>query len=182
MTAMIDTHVLIFACRSPKDRDSADLKGRIAAATALLRTLDEIRVCAVAWFEFQRFLRDEERPIFERYRGRLRIDPVDAAVAERAVALFNARRSHPTVCRECLGTRDGHVCKGCRNRVCTTQRINDALIAASAEVQDDVTILYSDDSGIHDFALSVDPSRCEVRRPPHPDGELFERVQRAAAR
>jgi hypothetical protein len=176
MKAMVDTHVLILGCRTPKPKDDERIKAKCAAARALLVQLPEIRLSAVAWFEFNRALRDHERTWLERLRGKLFVEAVDVRVIDRAVDLFNKRRKVTAICRECLGALVSHPCKGCGNAVASTQRINDAIIVASADVHDSVSVLFSDDDGVHDFALDVDPRSCNVQRPPPPDGDLFREV------
>lgn len=172
---MVDTHVVIYAMRRPKTTDPPDLAEKIAASAALLRGLAGVRIAAVTLVEIMRGLkpeereRDEVRALFARFQ----VEALDNSAADLAVKLLDKRRTREKVCPRCLSSELEHECPACGRIASSQQRLNDALIAATADTRDDVPVLYTFDGGV--LAFGPDVSRCRIEKPPSAFGPLFER-------
>lgn len=173
--AMVDAHVLIYAVRSVRKKDRADLQSKCAASFALLRPLQTIRISAIAWLEVLRGLKPEEQERFSQLRDHVKIAAVDASTVDRAAALLRARNQAEKLCRKCLSAEKDRSCPACKRLVAAHQRVNDALIAATADVLTDVDVLYSYDTGVQAFGAHL--HSCRIETPPDPNGPLFERVR-----
>jgi predicted nucleic acid-binding protein len=174
---MVDTNVVIYAMRRPKPSDPQDLKDMLAASDALIRALPSIRVSALTVVEIQRGLRPNERSL-ESVRAlfsRFQVEPADGAAADLAVKLLQQRNANESVCPRCLGTANDHKCARCGRVASSQQRINDALIAATADtrITPAVPVLYAFDTGVLAFKPYV--SQCRIEQPPNAYGPLFEK-------
>lgn len=131
--AMLDTNVLILACREPRKKDTEDAKRACHAARTLLVGFPEIHVSAIAWTEFLRYLRSDEATFLSRVKPRFRVNHFDGAMAERAAEMLKAR-GQQAVCPRCLNSAASHACATCGAKVAGHPRVADAMIAATAEV------------------------------------------------
>jgi len=60
------------------------------------------------------------------------------------------------------------------------QRVNDAIIIATAETNETIDVLYTYDDGIKYFSgFTVN---CTIKEPPHPFGALFEQAEKKGRR
>ncbi|NUQ74458.1 MAG: hypothetical protein HUU21_12955 [Polyangiaceae bacterium] len=176
---MVDTNVLVFGCRTIKPTDADDLKGWCADSKALLHAQPfPIRVCAVAWMEFLRGHRAEEQASLSAISRKIVIEPVDGSVVERAVALLKARNITEKRCRKCQTWDKATACDLCKRFVSAKQNLNDAIIAASAELHDTVDTLYCYDGDAAEFGPYMDAGKCAIRRPPNHIGPLYEKAGR----
>lgn len=174
--AMVDAHILIYACRHGRAKDNVapDLQQKYQACAYLLRELPIIRLASVAWLEFQRGLKPLEQDALKNLRSKIRIDPIDGPVADKADQLLKAR-STPKLCPRCLNSEDSHSCGKCGRNVSSQQRLNDALIVATAETKG-VDVLYAYDGGVLEFGRQK--LRCRIRMPGNGIGPLFDSRQR----
>lgn len=161
MSGMIDTMVLIYAMsdigKRPPSRaerrqkiDDEKLSLMVEASKKLLKRHPTVIVSAVSVIEFMRRIREHERVPYESILPHLEVLPVDLPVANKASALLRDRDGDPSVkvCRRCLNSTKDTECVGCKLRISSYQRINDAIVAATAEVTDKVTVLYTFDGPI----------------------------------
>jgi ribosomal protein L40E len=98
------------------------------------------------------------------------VEAVDGAAADLAVKLLAQRNTNEKVCSRCLGADSGHKCTKCGRSVSAQQRLNDAMIAATADVR--AVTLYAFDTGVLSFTQYV--GRCRIERPPGAYGPLFD--------
>jgi predicted nucleic acid-binding protein len=177
MPIFVDTHVLVYAISKPvpakkmKAHEAAKLAQLQTAAKLLFGENDVIAVSAISVLEVMRGLTDDERPAFEALTTKLRIEAVTGPVAIRADALLRARGQKEKLCRRCLGSTLQTPCTTCQANVSRQQRLNDALILATADELQDVDLAYSEDSGVQDLAGYATAVRVEPL--PNPNGPLF---------
>jgi predicted nucleic acid-binding protein len=168
-SAMVDTMVLSYAfvAEAPVDDDHKQKK---QASQVLLMSMEVVRVSAITWIELCRVVEPESLgPL----REQILVEAVDAAIAEQAARILNKFRASEDVCRKCLSsTRSGRC--ACGRVVSRHQKVNDALILATAEQLAQVDTLFTYDGGILELGHYVE---CDVRKPPSPHGELFETAQ-----
>ena len=140
---MVDTNVVIYAMRRQRPEDPPDLTEMLAASDALLRGLPAIRVSAVTVVEVMRGLRPEERErddVKARF-ARFQVEAIDGAAADLAVKLLRQKNANEKVCPRCVGSERSHKCPACGRVASSQQRVNDALIAATAETRAGVPVL-----------------------------------------
>jgi predicted nucleic acid-binding protein len=161
---MVDAQVLIYASLPTRKltRD-AGLLALHQTSLALVRRLPVVRVSAIAWLEFLRLLRTDERTAMETVLQKVVVERMDRRVAEFADELLRHRREKEAVCDRCLGTSRSAKCPKCGKFYSAQQRLNDALIVATAEVIESVKTLYSYDSGILELASYC--KSCTIERP-----------------
>lgn len=178
--SMVDANVLVYGFRILKPRDTAELRQMHVASLHLLKKMRVVRVCVIAWGEFIRGVRQEELEAQSVIRNKIRPEAADARVVDRAIQLMAKRQLHEKLCRKCLNAETATPCTMCKRLVSSKQLLNDAIVAASAELTDDVDVLYGYDSGIGDFVKYWTASRCELREPPDPVTaglQLFEKAK-----
>ena len=161
---MVDTQVLIYA--SLPTRKLTHDPGLLAcneSSLSLVRRLPVVRISAIAWLEFLRLLKTDERKAMEPILQKVVVERVDRRVAEFANELLRHRREKEPVCERCLGTSRSAKCPKCGKVYSAQQRLNDALIVATAEVIETVKTLYSYDSGVLELANYC--KSCSVERP-----------------
>jgi hypothetical protein len=108
---MVDTQVLIYA--SLPTRKSSRDPGLLAlhqTSLTLLRRLPVVRVSAIAWLEFLRLLRPDERKAMQPVLEKVVVERVDRRIAEFADELLRRRRDREAVCERCLGTSRSAQC------------------------------------------------------------------------
>lgn len=161
---MVDTQVLIYASL-PTRRPSRDpgLQALHQTSLTLLRRLPVVRVSAIAWLEYLRLLKPDERKTMQPVLDKIVVERVDRRVAEYADELLRHRREKESVCERCLSTVRSAKCPKCGRSYSAQQRLNDALIVATAEVIETVKTLYSYDSGV--LELGSFCKSCRVERP-----------------
>lgn len=173
---MVDANVLIFGCRNIKPSDKEPLLARSRDSRNLLLTCkSEIWVASVAWLEFLRGHRPEEEELADKVTHNVRIAPVDAPAVVRAHELLNARNLKEKKCRTCNSWERATPCSLCKKYVSNKINIIDAMVAAVAENDGKVNILYSYDNGALEYAPYVKRKTCRFERPPNADGPLFDR-------
>jgi hypothetical protein len=111
-------------------------------------------------------------------RAKIRIEAVTGDIVERATALLVARGITEKVCPKCNSWNIAKPCALCKRIVSSKQTLNDTIIAAAAELNNNVDVLYCYDGGAKLFAEHMDGSRCTFREPPHHAGELFAHADR----
>src|SRR5260221_296738 len=131
MPILVDTSVVICALRPARKGDSNDVRVLCLSAKRLLAEKD-FCLSSISLLEVLRGLKENEMPAFQQFAVRGDVRPVTAAVAERAWELLKDRGINQKVCRRCLGARDTSPCAECGANVSRQQRLNDALIVATA--------------------------------------------------
>ncbi len=168
---MVDTMVLIYGMRTARPKDAPAVLSMMQKSKHLLRQYSPLRVSVISTLEFLRGLKPADeaaaRPLLDGLMG----EAVSPAAAQRASDLLSKRVYTKHACHECSNLLVGHPCKKCGKHVASVQRMNDALITATAEVLEDVDILYTFDRGILDFAGDV--TNLRIMEPPSIDGPLF---------
>ncbi len=169
---MFNTMVLILAAQKALTDASSERAQQIQACRRLVRMQEWIHVSAVVAAEFAPMIRSGDE---EKVYGGLVISPLTAAHVYRAAELARRVKSSKMVCRVCLNPKSAETCKECGNKVAVGSRINDLQIAATAELDPAVHVLYTYDR----FLLEdVRPllQNCQVQRPPSASGDLFEQA------
>ena len=162
---MVDAMVVVHASRkrgfAPTQRmlSALILARREAQSKSLVAKMQPIRISAIAWFEFARFARTPTERLAREESDEVSHRPRHRTVADEAVRLMNAYRKADDVCERSLGSLNAGECPGCGLRISHPQRMADAFIVATAEVER-VATLYSYDSGIHEFGKHL--KHCEV--------------------
>jgi predicted nucleic acid-binding protein len=175
MPVLIDTQVFVYAICVPivgEDEKLARLKlsaKQITAANA------DLVISSITMLEILRGLRGEALPDFNALMAKTRVEAITAATAERANELLRARGPNEVICEKCLGSVQMLPCSKCNRNISRAQKLNDALILATADTVPDITLLYSEDGGIHHMAAFA---RSKVERLPDPHGPLFAHEQR----
>lgn len=170
MPVLIDTQVFVYAICVPiagEDEQLAKLKlsaKQVTAANA------DLVISSITMLEILRGLRDDAVPAFNALMAKTRVEAVTAATAERANELLRARGPNEVICEKCLGSVQSTPCSKCNRHVSRPQKLNDALILATADTVSDITLLYSEDGGIHHMAPHA---RSRVEHLPNPHGPLF---------
>ncbi len=172
--SMVDANVLMFAFRKIDEKTTADVKQWHEASLALLKRFKVIRVSAIAWMEFARGLRPDDRARLSSIYAKIQSEVVDGRIVDRAIALMHARNLREKICQKCKTSLDTHECDSCKRMISAKQNMNDAIIAATAELADDVDVLYCYDGGVFHFADHIDKTRCRIEEPPHHIGPLFD--------
>lgn len=176
MKQMLDTHILSLALSTSSEGDPVRFREERQACEQLVRSLEGIRMSAIAWVEFLRAINRATGQPFSEALGELatlvRVEAVDPRVSVRAAELLNKHRQREDVCRRCLNVDVVAPCPQCGSVASHQQRLNDAIIVATADVLEDVEVLYSFDGGVLELGTQV--TGCEVRRPPNPHGPLWE--------
>jgi predicted nucleic acid-binding protein len=173
MREMVDTQVLCYAVADPAGAGAGTPLAEMCLASKVrLARMDVVRISAVVWFEICRM--PAMRAALAPFESRFFVDPFDGRVAEVAAALVEKCRNAENRCPECWAAKDAQPCKRCGANLSRQQRINDALIVATASEARDVETLYSFDGGVLSFAEHV--TGVEVKRPPSPHGDLFENL------
>ena len=113
--------------------------------------------------------RDDVKAIFARFQ----VEAFDGSAADVAVKLLEKRNVEEKTCPRCLCSDLEHKCEGCGRTASSQQRVNDAVIVATADTRPDVSVLYAFDGGVLAFGPYV--TRCRIERPPHAYGPLFNR-------
>ena len=176
MYNMIDTLILIYASRRMTGKESAAHKQMCDASEALLKRLPEVAISAVSWFEFTRGAAGHEDPKkLQAIEEKLLVLALDRPIATKASQLMRTRQILEKSCAVCLGAGKERVCTKCTRVSSTVQRINDALMVATAELTTSVHTLYSYDGGVLAYAPVL--SACKVIKPAHADGPLFDRTK-----
>jgi hypothetical protein len=177
-----DAMVLILAIKAPllkEVKPPPDVLSRadvIERCASVVNRAETVRVCAVAWLEARRFASPAEQAALDIIEGRAHIDPIDASVVARAVALQQKRIQQwkVPICVKCGNPAGAKPCPECGLSLSEKTRFNDYLIAAAAEVDPQITVLYTTDSNV----LSMQPDlRVKVVSPPSQSGPLFEKVE-----
>lgn len=179
MGSMVDTQILIYAFylegkRGPSkarerelDRYLEQSRPKCEASSALIARLGAFYVSAISVTELCRHMLPDEQEWFQGVLPRLNVVPFDGPVALEAARLIRARNQKEKLCSYCLNAINEHPCKVCKRRVASHQRINDAMIAACAEVSDRVSLLYTFDGGILSFKNHV--TKCRIVDPMEPE-------------
>ncbi len=169
--SMVDTQVLSFAivAETPTDPDTARTQ---RDATALVKSLGEIRVSSDVVLEL---MRGPPTVVAKVRRSgildQLYVEPVDAAVSLFAAELLEKARNRKDACPRCFNITGATACPKCGQQVSHQQKMNDALIVATASVLGDVKTLYSYDKGV--LKLGEFVKNITVCHPPNLDGPLF---------
>lgn len=171
--SMVDTNVLALAFRIIGPKDRPETREWHDASQQLLKRMPVIRVCAIAWMEFVRGLRPPEKEAERRLYGKIQVEVVDGAVSDRAVRLLAARNLREGLCPHCRNALKATPCPRCHRLISSKQNLNDAIVVATAEILEDVDVLYCYDDGIKDFEQHLAPGSCRLAQPPHPIGPLF---------
>jgi len=163
---MVDTQILIYATyTSAKKSKDAEITTRHQTSLELLQRLPAVRVSAVAWFEFLRGLRADERKKMEPILAKVVVERFDGPIAEVANELLLKRtgsREGPA-CMRCLSTKNSETCPKCSRTYSAQQRLNDAIIVATAQVIGTVDTLWSYDRGV--IELGRFAADCKVSQP-----------------
>jgi predicted nucleic acid-binding protein len=136
--------------------------------------MNEVAISAITWFEFLRGARrgHEDQDKVRALTAKLRILSLDPPMAAKADALMHARELRESICYVCLAGDKDKVCTKCGRKGAAVQRLNDALIVATAELTSDVTTLYSFDGGVLAYGEVV--SSCTITKPQSQHGPLFD--------
>jgi predicted nucleic acid-binding protein len=173
MSEMVDTLVLIYGCRRMTGKEDLAHQQMCVTSEDLLKRLDEINISAISWLEFLRGARGKEDPEkLQAVERKLRVLATDAAIARKANDLLTKREIQQKTCFVCLASALDKPCTKCGKNGSAVQRVNDAILVATAELTVDITVLYSFDGGV--LAYSGVVSRCAIKQPAHPAGPLFE--------
>jgi predicted nucleic acid-binding protein len=171
---MIDTMVLIYATRGVRPNDPDHRKAMIEASIDLVDHSPVLIVSALTIVEYMRGLRptDDAKRVQD-ILARSTSLAVDGRVAKRAADLLQQRlRAPPSACVECLALMSDKGCATCKRMGSGYQRINDALIVATADLAKDVDVLHTFDGPMMKYAEFV--TGCTILRPPHAGGALFD--------
>jgi predicted nucleic acid-binding protein len=177
MGSMIDTMVLVYAFKFEFNREAQSRAQRreqafaqqslgpnYEASSLLLRRLSVVRMSAITVVEFCRGMRDDEKAWFDNVSARFDVIATTGAIAGKAADLLRGRsKTIGKVCPKCLSAPEDHVCTKCNLRVASQQRLNDSVIAATAELTTRVSVLYSFDTGVHSFSAQM--GKCLIRSP-----------------
>src|SRR5258706_514786 len=120
--------------------------------------------------------RDDERSAAARLRDVANIIARDPPVADLAADFMKRLYGDPARCNTCLSMKNSNPCKTCGAKISAQQRVMDAMIVAHAQLLPDVTVLYSNDSGVHEFKRHV-RADLDIRYPVAPTGPLFDKTQ-----
>lgn len=175
MPVMVDTQILIYALRVARKGDPPDVKTLSLSSQHLLVTHPRAHISAISVIEVLRGLKDDEAQTFTGLLRRSEVRAVSAPISIRAHELLSARGKAETLCPKCLNTLKASPCGKCQAQISRQQRINDALIVATAEQAPDVDILYTNDSGVLALANFVSGLKIE-RLPINANGPLFDRL------
>lgn len=178
MSVMVDTQILIYALRAARKGDSRDVKTLSLSSQHLLATHPRACVSAISVVEVLRGLKDDEAQTFTDLLRKIEVRAVSAPISIRAHELLSARGKAETLCSKCLNTLKASPCGKCQAQISRQQRLNDALIVATAEQARDVEVLYTNDNGVLSLAKFVSSLRIE-RLPINAHGPLFDRLYQA---
>jgi predicted nucleic acid-binding protein len=174
----IDTNVLILATSSGLLDASSPQFPKIVAAKRALDEGGDIVIPAPVWFEVIRGAKSHEVASLRDLRNRLRIEPVDAAAAERGAELARAAVEGP-VCPGCFNPRPATPCTVCGIARAKSELVVDCMIVAVAELQR-CTVLYTFDTNLQ--TILKDHARLPIQEPPGPSQlPLFTGVTGAVA-
>lgn len=177
MGSMIDTMVLVYAFRFEHRRANPsraqrrenemaqqELGPQYEASSRLLKRLHVIRMSAITVVEFCRGLRDDEKAWFDKISERFDVIATDGRIAQKAADLLRGRnKSIGRTCPKYLNAREDHTCTKCGQKTAQQRRINDAIIAATAELTGRIEVLYSFDAGVQSFSGQM--TECVIRSP-----------------
>lgn len=168
---MVDTNVLIYACAHP--RNDPLHRSLCEKSTILVKQLEIVRLSAITWMEYQRRAKPHEQERLRSFYTKLRVLSVDARIAQVAIDLIDRRGDKKEkFCSECLSAVAWAPCSACGRNKSAQQRLNDALVVATAECTGDVKTLYSFDGGV--LSLGKHARDCIVRDPPNVHGDLWD--------
>jgi len=138
---MFDSDIVIDAIEGicHKTTDTA------CAAFELLKSCERFCISAVTTFELMHTENPEQRRIF----GQLSLEEhaLTRQISNLAADIANHARIEGMICEKCWAMLPTRTCKHCNGQVARQQRINDILIAATAEVHR-VPTLYARDGGM----------------------------------
>ncbi|MCK6575567.1 PIN domain-containing protein [Myxococcota bacterium] len=137
---------------------------QIVAAKRVLDEGGEIVVPAPVWFEMLRGADPQAVASLRGLQGRFRIEPVDAAAAERGAELVRAAIAGP-ICPACYNPQPATPCRKCGIARAKSELVIDCLIVAVAELQQ-CTVLYSFDTNMRSILESS--ARLPIREPAGP--------------
>lgn len=119
-----------------------------------------------------RGMNEPQRQALRPWRSRIEIIQMDASVANRAAQIYTAARKSGKLCLKCFCFREPVHCKECGNQRGMSQRSNDIIMVATADVATDATVLYSWDGGVLELGAHV--ADVQVKRPPPPPPQQIE--------
>ncbi|WP_441287247.1 type II toxin-antitoxin system VapC family toxin [Sorangium sp. KYC3313] len=185
---MVDTQIMLYAFylegkRGPSksrqhelDKHLEQARAKCEASSELLRRLGKFYISAISITELCRHMMPDEMEWFSGVSSKLDVVAFDGRVAIEAARLVRVRNLKEKLCSHCLNAIAQHPCKVCRRLVASHQRINDAMIAASAEISDKVSVLYTFDGGLLSFGQHV--KRCRITEPVDPQPEVVRGKQK----
>jgi hypothetical protein len=168
MDFMIDAVVLIHSLGVETGRIDEHSRHWESARTShdLVEHADAMTMSAINWFEALRGMDGPQRDVLAKWRGHIKILPVDSRVSARAAEIYAAARKSGKVCPKCFAFLKALQCDACGNHRSEPQRSNDIVMVATADVVPEVRVLYSWDKGV--LALGEHVSDVEVKNPPPP--------------
>lgn len=175
---LIDTCVLQYALlgtERTKHLPSATTK-LITASSDLLNHLKRIRISAITWAEIHRNLRAPDERMLKWFQDKVLVIPVTEETARLSARLLIVKTGQSNTCPRCLNSMQTTPCAKCHAKLPKSSHLPDALILATAELRKDIDVLYTTDGGFDFYKTNSLVQNCEIRRPPNPNGPLFERV------
>ena len=179
MRAMFDTMVIVNAVGAKPLAAANPTNEILERSRKVLEDTPIVRVSAITWLEIKRRVRSAaEISKLNDIEKRMFIDSADVPVVTFAAELQRKRvaKWSKDVCVKCGNSIASHPCAGCNLQLAEKARFDDYLIAATAHVKRDVTILYTFDASI--ISMKVDlRDNLEIKEPPNVWGPLFGRPQ-----
>jgi hypothetical protein len=174
MAVMVDVNVCCYALgvAAGQITDADEHWDLARASEALIRSLDEINLSAITWFEIHRGNPAAQAEGMARLRSRFKIHPVDMRVAERSAQLEAAARASSALCKKCFAPVKRVHCSACGNNRSPSQFSNDILMVATADVLPEVDALYTCDGGVVQLGAYV--KNVVIKHPPEPPAEQME--------
>ena len=180
---MIDTNVLQYAIFGAVGYPGTRPDHRLLfdSSLDLVRRLKRIRISAITWSEINRNIRKPHFTVIREWQMRMIVVPVTEEIATLAAALLSVKTGQERTCPRCLNSLQTAPCKACNAVLPKSSHLADALILSTAEIRNDVEVLYSLDGGVKSYVDQGHVHNCVVRRPPNPNGPLFEQASEAEA-
>jgi predicted nucleic acid-binding protein len=164
---MVDTQTLIYSTTKVGPKTEPHHVAMIRSAKALLASIERISVSAIVAAEYVPLAGNPS------LWSRFEIVPFDAGQSFRAAELCKELREMPALCPLCLNPkRTPKACSACKHHADRRGREQDLRVAAAADCSG-VQALYTFDGWLISDVAPLMRS-CVIRRPPNPDGPLFE--------
>lgn len=176
MPALLDTMVLVYAFRPAKATDTPEWRDLRQRSAHLIATEKDFKISAISVLEFERGLKPAEQSAWAKAVARMNVAPISGAIALHAGELMRKKQGHQSTCPRCLNAKESITCKKCDAKVSVQRNLNDALIAATADLHEAIDTLYSVDGGVLAYKNFVSGAR--ITDLPSANGPLFERGHR----